>query len=97
MMESPPNMPKHVLICQHTACRRAGSHRVLAAFQSQPIEGWTIVASSCLGHCGNGPMVWVLPDDIKYHHVLPEEVGAIATRHLLQGKPIAAMQYPRRP
>ncbi|TVQ16194.1 MAG: (2Fe-2S) ferredoxin domain-containing protein [Leptolyngbya sp. DLM2.Bin15] len=97
MPESRPDLPKQVRICQHTACRRAGSERVFAAFQNQAPKDWQILDSSCLGHCGNGPMVWVLPDDIRYHHVLPEEVGAIATRHLLQGKPIAAMHYPRRP
>jgi (2Fe-2S) ferredoxin len=38
-------------------------------------------------------MVLVLPDEVWYCRVLPEEVDAIAQRHLLNGQPITSMQY----
>jgi (2Fe-2S) ferredoxin len=39
-------------------------------------------------------MVLVLPEDVWYWRVAPEEVPTIAQRHLRDGQPIAAMLYP---
>ena len=49
------------------------------------------MATDCLGHCGNGPMVLVLPDAVWYSHVRPGDVGAIAAQHLHHGQPVAAL------
>jgi NADH:ubiquinone oxidoreductase subunit E len=76
-----------VLICQHRACRKAGAAAVLAAFEaslhpidlSQPIA---IHPVRCLGQCGNGPMVLILPDQIWYDHVRPDEVPNLIDRYL---------------
>ncbi|HEY9644290.1 MAG TPA: (2Fe-2S) ferredoxin domain-containing protein [Coleofasciculaceae cyanobacterium] len=98
------NCPKTVLVCQGHACRKSKAAKVLAAFRSQllpnaaaalpnlelPIE---IVSSPCLGQCGNGPMVLVMPDLVWYHRVSPEEVQAIIERHLYGGQPVQAMLY----
>lgn len=76
---------KTVLICQNTACRKAGSAAVLAAFQAnlQPdLPDLTVVGCRCLGHCGNGPMVLILPEQIWYNRVHPDQVLAIIQRHL---------------
>ncbi len=48
-----------------------------------------------MGQCGNGPMVRVLPDDIWYGQVRPDEVPAIVEHHLQNGQPIRAMLYAR--
>jgi (2Fe-2S) ferredoxin len=85
-------MLHQVLICQSNACRKAKSPQVLAAFQAADIENVEIVASGCLGQCGNGPMVLVLPEEVWYWRVLPEEVGAIARQHLQLGQPVEAMR-----
>jgi (2Fe-2S) ferredoxin len=71
------------------------SAEVLAAFQAAVIPGVTVVGSSCLGQCGNGAMVQVLPDAVWYWRVLPAEVPAIVDRHLIKGQPITAMLYPK--
>ncbi|BAU42022.1 MULTISPECIES: (2Fe-2S) ferredoxin domain-containing protein [Cyanophyceae] len=88
-------MPYQVLVCQSNACRKAKAQQVLAAFRAaslEGIEGVEVVASGCLGQCGNGPMVLVLPDEVWYWRVLPEEVGAIAHQHLQLGQPVEAMR-----
>jgi (2Fe-2S) ferredoxin len=83
-----------VMVCKNRTCLKQGSTQVLAAFQARPLANVTLVASPCLGQCGNGPMVRVLPEDIWYWRVSPEEVPAIVERHLLQGHPVRAMLYP---
>lgn len=86
---------RRVLVCQNSSCRKKDAAGVLAAFQAHPVTGVEVVGSSCLGQCGNGPMVLVVPDEIWYSRVHPNEVPAVVKRHLLGGKPVAAMLYRR--
>lgn len=84
-----------VLICQSKACHKGGSKNVLAAFQMMSLAPVEVVGSGCLGQCGNGPMVLVLPDEVWYNRVSPEEVPVVVDRHLHQGVPVQAMLYPK--
>ncbi|MBW4655838.1 MAG: hypothetical protein KME20_22775 [Kaiparowitsia implicata GSE-PSE-MK54-09C] len=38
-------------------------------------------ARGCLGHCGNGPMVVVLPEEVWYRQVQPQDAREILKRH----------------
>ncbi|MGB3203442.1 MAG: (2Fe-2S) ferredoxin domain-containing protein [Crinalium sp.] len=82
---------KSVLVCQNTACRKAGATKVLTAFQAFPDV--TVIGSRCLGQCGNGAMVLVMPEEIWYSRVHPDEVPAVVAQHLRGGCPVAAMLY----
>ena len=84
-----------VLVCQSKACRKQGALKVLAAFQAHPVEGVEADASPCLGQCGNGPMVLILPEEVWYNGVHPDEVPAVVERHLQKGEPVKAMLYPK--
>ncbi|MBW4486951.1 MAG: (2Fe-2S) ferredoxin domain-containing protein [Trichocoleus desertorum ATA4-8-CV12] len=84
---------RRVLVCQNKSCRKQGATKVLAALQTQAISEVQVESSSCLGQCGNGPMLLVLPEEVWYCRVRPEEVGAIAERHLRQGQPVKGMLY----
>ena len=86
---------KCVRVCQSKSCCKLGAAKVLTAFQSHPIADVEVVKSSCLGQCGNGPMVVILPEQVWYCGVRSEEVSAIVTRHLQDGEPIKAMLYPK--
>lgn len=83
------------MVCQNRTCRKQGSAKVLAAFELHPVAGVTVVGSSCLGECGNGPMVRVMPEQVLYSRVQPSEVPAVVERHLRGGHPVAAMLYPQ--
>jgi (2Fe-2S) ferredoxin len=85
---------KCVLVCQNRTCLKQGSAEVLAAFGAPQISGYIISGTGCMGQCGNGPMIRVLPEDVWYHQVRPDEVPAIIQRHLIGGQPVQAMLYP---
>ena len=89
------NSLKHVFVCQNRTCRKQGAGKVLAAFQVHSVPDVTVIGSSCLGQCGNGPMVLVTPEQVWYSRVQPSEVPAVVERHLRGGHPIAAMLYPQ--
>lgn len=86
---------KCVQICQHRSCRKQGAAEVLAAFQALPLPNVTVTASGCLGQCGNGPMVLVLPEMVWYCRVLPLEVQTLIEKHLLGGQRVHRMLYHR--
>ena len=84
---------RRVLVCQNRTCRKQGAAKVLAAFGKLSPSEVEVVASSCLGQCGSGPMVLVVPEEVWYSGVCEEEVATIADRHLRGGKPVEAMLY----
>ncbi|HEY9741643.1 MAG TPA: (2Fe-2S) ferredoxin domain-containing protein [Coleofasciculaceae cyanobacterium] len=86
---------RRVLVCQNRSCRKQGSASVLAAFQSPLVTNITVVGSTCLGECGNGPIVLVMPEQIWYSGVHPSEVPAVVKRHLQDGHPMVSMLYPK--
>lgn len=87
------NFHQRVLVCQNRTCRKQGACKVLAAFQAQSVPEVEVASSGCLGQCGMGPMVLVLPEEVWYCGVRVDEVAAIAQRHLREGKPVTAMLY----
>ncbi|TAF03019.1 MAG: (2Fe-2S) ferredoxin domain-containing protein [Nostocales cyanobacterium] len=89
------DMNKFVQVCQHRTCRKQGAAEVLAAFQALPVPDVTVTGTGCLGQCGNGPMVLVLPDMVWYNRVLPQEVPQLVEKHLLGGQRVKPMLYYR--
>ncbi|GJD18787.1 hypothetical protein RIVM261_037430 [Rivularia sp. IAM M-261] len=84
-----------VRVCQNRACRKAGAKSVLEAFRSHPVDNVNITASSCLGQCGNGPMVLVVPDMVWYCGVRVEEVPLVVEQHLQKNQRVEKMLYAR--
>ena len=81
----PPESPKCVRVCQNRTCRKQGAAKVLAAFEAQPIPEVTVSGCGCLGQCGNGPIVLILPDRAWYSRVHPSEVPLLVEQHLRAG------------
>jgi (2Fe-2S) ferredoxin len=90
------NLPqKQVLICQNRTCRRQGSQQVKAAFQHHSLEDIEIIGVGCLGECGNGVMVLILPDKIWYWHIQPYHVELIVNQHLKDNIPVKQLLDPK--
>ena len=87
---------KTVLVCQNRSCKASSSAKVLQAFQNSlpDVENVEVIGSGCLGQCGNGPMVLILPDAIWYSRVAPHEVKILVEQHLHKGQPVRSMLYP---
>ena len=86
-------MKKTVLVCQNRTCKSSGSLAVLQAFQSFKIPNVTVIGSGCLAQCGNGPMVLILPEEIWYDRITPNEVKILLEQHLLEEQPVESMLY----
>ncbi|WP_373539781.1 ferredoxin [Chamaesiphon sp.] len=71
--------PPCVLICQNRTCKKQGAAQVLTALRTLKSPEITIEGCGCLGNCGNGPIVLVLPTRMWYYHVRPQDIPTILT------------------
>ncbi|MEA5599014.1 (2Fe-2S) ferredoxin domain-containing protein [Rivularia sp. UHCC 0363] len=84
---------KCVRVCQNRTCKKQGAVKVLAAFKAHLVSEVTVAGSSCLGQCGNGPMVLISPEMVWYSNVSPQEVLLVIEQHLIGGKRVEKMLY----
>ncbi len=80
-----------LLVCQNRTCRKQGSAKILAAFQTFDMPNIKVEKSGCLGKCGNGPMVLILPEEIWYSYVQTQNISVILEKHLLSELPVKEM------
>ncbi|WP_436930805.1 CbiX/SirB N-terminal domain-containing protein [Halosimplex halobium] len=77
---------KHVAVCTNQTCAADGAPAVLerlrqAARDSDECDA-RITRSSCLGRCGEGPMVAVYPDGVWYGGVDADDAERVVSHHL---------------
>lgn len=89
------NLPNCVKVCHNRTCKKQGADQVLAALKATPLDHVSIESCGCLGQCGNGPMILVLPGMFWYSHVQPQEVTKLIEQHLIGGEPVKKMLYLR--
>jgi bidirectional [NiFe] hydrogenase diaphorase subunit len=83
------------LVCTSTSCLSAGAAVVRRTLEEEVDDAGRqeevqVVATGCPGLCSLGPLVHVEPqggEPTRYHHVDADGARAIATEHLLDGRP----------
>ena len=77
---------KHVAVCTNQTCAADGSPAVLERLRQEARDSDScdvrITRSSCIGRCGEGPMVTVYPDGVWYGSVETEDAERIVSSHL---------------
>lgn len=77
---------KHVAVCTNQTCAADGSSAVLERLRQEARDSDAcdarITRSSCLGRCGDGPMVAVYPDGVWYGGVDQTDAERIVSSHL---------------
>jgi sirohydrochlorin cobaltochelatase len=77
---------KHVTVCTNQTCAADGSPAVLERLRQEARDSDAcdvrITRSSCLGRCGDGPMVTVSPDGVWYGGVDTDDAERIVSSHL---------------
>jgi len=89
---------RQVLVCSGTACRSAGALEVhaelVAAVEAAGLRDDVILTETgCAGPCANGPIVRVMPDDVLYVRVNPEDAEAIVRDHLVDGNVVRRLLW----
>ncbi|MEF8862518.1 MAG: CbiX/SirB N-terminal domain-containing protein [Haloarculaceae archaeon] len=77
---------KHVSVCTNQTCAADGSPAVLERLRQEARDSDAcdvrITRSSCLGRCGEGPIVAVYPDGVWYGGVDQADAERIVSSHL---------------
>ncbi len=68
---------------------------MLAAFLSQVSSDVAIVPIGCQGQCHLGATVRVMPDEVWYCRVKPQDVETIAQSHLQNDQTVDRLLHPR--
>ena len=69
---------QRILICQHLTCRKQGAAKILAAFQTMDLpDRISYEICGCLGQCGNGPNILILPATTCYYRVTVCDLSTI--------------------
>lgn len=103
-----PKPAKLIFVCSNQrppghprgSCNDKGAQDILLKF-SELLDSmglWekvSLVKTSCLGPCYEGPVVSVQPDNIWYGHVATRDVEDIIEGHIINGKPLEKLQIPK--
>jgi len=89
---------RELLVCSGTACRSAGAvevHRRLATAvaESGLQDEVLLVETGCMGPCAKGPVLRVMPDDVLYTEVRPEDADEIVREHLVGGRVVRRLLW----
>ena len=76
---------KHVAVCTNQTCAESGATTVIEELRNAERDAdcdARITRTSCLGQCGDGPIVAVYPDGIWYGGVTADDTDRIVSSHL---------------
>jgi sirohydrochlorin ferrochelatase/(2Fe-2S) ferredoxin len=77
---------KHVAVCTNQTCAADGAPAVLERLRQAERDSEAcdahITRSSCLGRCGEGPIVAVSPDGVWYGNIDADDADRIVSSHL---------------
>lgn len=88
-----------ILVCCGTGCLANNSYRVYERFkeilgeESEVAVKPLIKATGCNGLCEKGPVVKILPKEIAYFKVLPDDVDEIVEKTVLKGEIVDRLLY----
>jgi sirohydrochlorin ferrochelatase/(2Fe-2S) ferredoxin len=85
----------HVAVCTNQTCAAAGAPAVLERLRQQARDSEQcdvqITRSSCLGRCGEGPMVAVYPENVWYGGVDASDAERIVSSHLDRDRIVSSL------
>ena len=82
------SVKKELLCCGGTGCHASNSKELMdnltAAIKKHGLENDVkVVQTGCFGFCAQGPIVKVMPDNVFYVQVTPEDADEIVEKHIV--------------
>ncbi len=89
---------KDILVCGGTGCHASASQELMAnladGIKAAGLENdCKIIQTGCFGFCAQGPIVKIMPDNVFYVQVTPEDAKEIVEQHLVGHKIIERLLY----
>ncbi len=89
---------KHLMVCGGTSCHSSESDAVVWNLRDELeakglSETVQVILTGCFGFCQQGPIVKVMPDNIYYLKVKPEDAQTIVEEHIIKGRIVTRLLY----
>lgn len=93
-----PDNKKFILVCGGTGCQSSNSKKILSNLEEEIKKNGledrvTATIVGCFGFCEQGPIVQVVPDDVFYVNVTPDNANLIVNEHIINGKIVESLLY----
>jgi NADP-reducing hydrogenase subunit HndC len=88
----------HILVCGGVSCKSSSSDLLVENLNTEITkqglkEIVQVIKTGCFGFCEKGPVVKIIPDDILYTHVRPEDASELIEEHIVKGKIIERLIF----
>ena len=88
----------HILVCGGPGCSASKSEQIAANLRSHlQQEGLekevNVVLTGCFGFCEAGPIIKIMPDNVFYVKVQPEDAKEIVQEHIIKGRMVERLLY----
>ena len=89
---------KDVICCGGTGCHASNSQELMANLRAEikaaGLEGDVrVIQSGCFGFCAQGPIVKIMPDNVFYVQVTPEDAKEIVEKHVVGHEIVERLLY----
>jgi len=93
-----PKQKKQILVCCGKGCSNLQSEAILDNFifelESNALENDVhVVRTGCFGLCNLGPVVKVMPDNVIYTRVKPEDSKEIVEEHIMKDRKVERLLF----
>lgn len=87
-----------LMVCAGTGCVASGAFNIKEALEKETEKKGLqnevfVVATGCNGFCGQGPLLVVMPDNIFYGWLKPEDIPFLVEEHFLKGRPVKKLMF----
>ena len=88
----------HLLVCGGTSCHASESDAIVCNLRDELeakglMDSVQVILTGCFGFCEKGPIVKVMPDNIIYVQVKPEDAQTIVEEHVIKGRKVTRLLY----
>lgn len=89
---------RQILVCVGGGCLASGALEICTALRKAIADGKlghkvAVVETGCMGPCAAGPVAKVMPDNIFYQGITPDDARQIVEKHIGGGEVVAHLLY----
>ena len=89
---------KDIVCCGGTGCHASNSQELMANLREEIKKAGLeadvrVIQSGCFGFCAQGPIVKVMPDNVFYVQVKPEDAAEIVEKHVVGHQVVERLLY----
>jgi NADH:ubiquinone oxidoreductase subunit F (NADH-binding)/(2Fe-2S) ferredoxin len=93
-----PKQKKQILVCCGTGCSSLQSEAIhdnlIFELEANALENDVhVIRTGCFGLCNLGPVVKVMPDNVIYTRVKPEDSKEIVEEHIMKGRKVERLLF----